>query len=309
MTAVYILSTSSIPGEWKIGKHSGSRNQLISRYISKLHHVEIHHFIPTSYAYQAEQLFLYRYKEFRIKNIRDHDTEWLTLSADDIFEKVSAIISELSNVPSQNVNSELHLNADTQSPPDSIGDPITNLDVSTGTTGIGTELSTDSVSNLITDSNTDTESPAVNLVTDPITESIVESVMSRNLKQEFNTFMKELRRIRKSKSADKSNLSETLANKFFGSLSVVERAEVDELSSLRTLKIDVVTFVDSFRDINKSRSRNKSRLKTKLVDRFCVGESEIELAKIIEMIKNMYSTDSILVNDIIMFIKNRFSTY
>lgn len=40
---VYVISTSYRPGEFKIGKHSGSLEKLVSRYKTPLTNVKIEH--------------------------------------------------------------------------------------------------------------------------------------------------------------------------------------------------------------------------------------------------------------------------
>lgn len=97
MTSIYILTSAFYPGECKIGKYTGSLNELISRYITQLRDVKVHYFITTTHAAEVERQILNCDREFRIKNVRGNYSNWMTLSVDNVFGKISAIIMRCDN--------------------------------------------------------------------------------------------------------------------------------------------------------------------------------------------------------------------
>lgn len=95
MTAIYVISDplNESVGRYKIGSHSGSKEDLITRYITICPQVTIHYFIETSRALDIEYTLKRMYKKMRIINNRGRHSEWYTMNLQDIINAINYIVN------------------------------------------------------------------------------------------------------------------------------------------------------------------------------------------------------------------------
>ena|SRR5436305_10561737 len=89
---VYIISSPSPLNRCKVGKHSGTVSDLVSRFITDIPDVCVDYFIKTAHAKYIEDTFKTSYRQYRFINSRDNLSEWVTLSVEDTFSLLAPII-------------------------------------------------------------------------------------------------------------------------------------------------------------------------------------------------------------------------
>lgn len=95
MSVIYILSDSSNPNDqYKVGIHSNSFEELLSRYITEVPQVKIYYFIYVDKAKEIEDIFKFKFYNQRIQNINGNISEWFNMPLIDIVVELLKIIRE-----------------------------------------------------------------------------------------------------------------------------------------------------------------------------------------------------------------------
>lgn len=74
--SIYVLSKGSKSDEYKIGKHSGTKEKLVSRYITAIPDLIIHHFIQVEDHKVEEKRLHSKLSKYRTKNANGNLCEW-----------------------------------------------------------------------------------------------------------------------------------------------------------------------------------------------------------------------------------------
>lgn len=93
---IYVISTTkrAKKNEYKLGKHKGNSNELLSRYRTYFVNPVIYYFHPVENYEIIEKKILKKLTEHRIKNNNDNDSEWICLELNKILQITTTIILE-----------------------------------------------------------------------------------------------------------------------------------------------------------------------------------------------------------------------
>jgi len=94
--SIYIISTCSRSKKnmFKIGKHTGSQEQLLTRYETYLIHIKIYYFRSVSDYNKIENLIKSKLKRQRIKKANGNYTEWINLELPKLISCIDEIIDQ-----------------------------------------------------------------------------------------------------------------------------------------------------------------------------------------------------------------------
>ncbi len=97
--SLYIISNPLFESvnRYKVGFHTGSREHLISRYITILPDLNIHMFYESQIASQVENTLKHLYRNERIPNINERLSEWYVLPLSELLNGINNIINMISN--------------------------------------------------------------------------------------------------------------------------------------------------------------------------------------------------------------------
>jgi hypothetical protein len=122
--AVYILTSASISDRCKVGMYSNTLNDLKNRYVTAIPDVQIHYFIKTRHADSVERAFKETWKQFRIINVNNRLSEWITLPVETAFQILAGLIMKYdivnengTNVIDHSTISENTINSISRNPP------------------------------------------------------------------------------------------------------------------------------------------------------------------------------------------------
>lgn len=89
MNTLYILSDlSHSDDKFKIGHHSGSLKNLISRYITAIPELKINYFVHTAKAICIENYLKFVFKDYRVINSNGNASEWISLPLNSIVNEL-----------------------------------------------------------------------------------------------------------------------------------------------------------------------------------------------------------------------------
>lgn len=94
MSALYVISDLNNSKHRKVGLHTGSIDDLKSRYITAIPNLIIHYFIELPNAKFVEDTFKTKHIKDRIKNVNGNKSEWVTISLDEIMTSLLSIIRD-----------------------------------------------------------------------------------------------------------------------------------------------------------------------------------------------------------------------
>lgn len=105
MSFIYILSDeySSIE-KYKVGYHSGTLDELITRYITAIPRLNIHYFIYFYNAPDIENSFKNLYRHKRVLNINNTASEWVSMCLEDISNYFLKLINEYKTIRYRGAN-------------------------------------------------------------------------------------------------------------------------------------------------------------------------------------------------------------
>lgn len=93
--SIYVLSCQALSDRYKIGKYSGTKEELIQRYITAIPDLVIHHFLPHFDKDKTEKWIHSQLREYRMKNINGRYSEWFTCT----MEVIEKVLEDSNNIP------------------------------------------------------------------------------------------------------------------------------------------------------------------------------------------------------------------
>lgn len=116
-TALYIISTivQSEKNEYKLGKHTGSKKKLLSRYTTSLINPILYYFRYSKNSGKIELILKQHFEKERIINNNGNKTEWINIKLNILIDKIDKIFLkyEKNNFDENNFNKD-SFNKDTQ---------------------------------------------------------------------------------------------------------------------------------------------------------------------------------------------------
>jgi len=96
MKSIYLISTKarSKRGKYKLGKHTGSENKLVSRYTTSLINPIVFFFCPVNNADKIENMLKKRLLKYRIVSNRGTVLEWIRWELKNIIAVVDRIVDK-----------------------------------------------------------------------------------------------------------------------------------------------------------------------------------------------------------------------
>ncbi len=101
MQSIYIMSTRGRArhNKYKFGRHTGTKNKLVSRYITYLTNPTIYYFEQVSNPKKIEAIIKRKLKSYRITNKNGNMSEWVRLDLEKLIRKINEIIENYSKKP------------------------------------------------------------------------------------------------------------------------------------------------------------------------------------------------------------------
>lgn len=98
MSSIYVISCPMFQNQiYKVGSHDSTLKRLISRYITSFPYLNVHYFIHIKDAHDVESIFKEKYRSYRIANMNNRLSEWVTMPLEDIINGLLEIIQQLTN--------------------------------------------------------------------------------------------------------------------------------------------------------------------------------------------------------------------